>query len=286
MSQNNGNKSGDVKAITQNTDINLKTGIGKKVMSKQIVDINDILSKGEIILEVGIVDQLLPDAKTELLLIGQSKGKFGGGQRRVFRQTQKKTREGNKPKFATMAVYGNSKGIVGIGYGKSKETVPAREKAYRNAKLNIFRIRRGCGSWQCGCGHPHTVPFRVKGKCGSSEIELLPAPKGTGLKVEKECAKILELAGITDVWSKTRGMTKTKINLIRALEKALRKTTSTKVKSDILDKFDVKEDENHKKETVEENSISMDASPEKTEKKIEQKPKKIVKKKDSGSDKK
>ena len=80
-----------------------------------------------------IVDILLPNLETDLLLIGQSKGKFGGGQRRVFRQTQKKTREGNKPKFSTIAIAGNKDGYVGIGYGKSKETVPAREKAFRSA---------------------------------------------------------------------------------------------------------------------------------------------------------
>ncbi len=51
------------------------------------------------------------------------------GSRRVFRQTQKKTKEGNKPKFSTYAVVGNKDGYVGLGFGKAKETVPAREKA-------------------------------------------------------------------------------------------------------------------------------------------------------------
>lgn len=218
-----------------------KTDIGKRVMSKEITNVDVVLEMGQPILESEIIDALLPDASTELLLIGQSKGKFGGGQRRVFRQTQKKTKEGNKPKFATMAVVGNKDGIIGIGYGKSKETVPAREKAYRNAKLSMFKIRRGCGSWQCGCGNPHTVPFKVYGKCGSCEITLMPAPKGTGLKVEKECAKILEFAGITDCWSKTKGSTKTKINLIKALEEALKQTYLTKVKTELIESLNMKE---------------------------------------------
>ena len=209
-----------------------KTTIGKKVKDKEITDINQLLDNGVNILEPEIIDVLIPDIKTDLLLIGQSKGKFGGGQRRVFKQTQKKTREGNKPKFATMAVVGNEDGYVGIGYGKSKETVPAREKAYRNAKLNLFKIRRGCGSWECGCKNPHSIPFAVEGKCSSSRIKLMPAPKGKGLIIEPEIGKILKHAGIKDVWSKTQGQTKTKINLIYACVDALRNLTSTKISPD------------------------------------------------------
>jgi len=168
-----------------------KTQLGKDVKQGKVTDIFAILDSTQKILEANIVDVLIPNLESDLLLIGQSKGKFGGGQRRVFKQTQKKTREGNKPKFATIAVVGNHNGVVGVGHGKSKETVPAREKAIRNAKLNIMKIRRGCGSWQCGCKTSHSIPYKVSGKTGSVEIDLLPAPKGTGLRVEGECQKIL-----------------------------------------------------------------------------------------------
>src|SRR3989344_376532 len=86
---------------------NPKTGIGKKIKNGEINDIDEILDSGLKILEAEIVDALIPDLTTDLLLIGQSKGKFGGGQRRVFKQTQKKTQEGNKPKFAAYAIVGN-----------------------------------------------------------------------------------------------------------------------------------------------------------------------------------
>jgi small subunit ribosomal protein S5 len=227
-----------------------KSMLGKKVKSGEIKDIKEILDKGLRILESEIVDILLPELKSDLLLIGQSKGKFGGGQRRVFKQTQKKTREGNKPKFATIAVVGNGNGYAGLGYGKSKETVPAREKAIRNAKLNIIKIRRGCGSWQCGCKEPHSIPFKVSGKCGSSMIELIPAPKGTGLCVESECAKILKIAGVKDVWSKTRGQTKTKINLINACLKALKQLINTKIKPDHITSLGAVEGAVEKEEVV------------------------------------
>ena len=206
-----------------------KTGIGKKVKNGEISDIDEILDEGLNILESEIVDALLPNLSTELLLIGQSKGKFGGGQRRIFKQTQKKTQEGNKPHFAIFAAVGDGNGHIGLGYGKSKETVPAREKAIRKAKLNVIKIRRGCGSWRCGCREPHTIPFSVKGKCGSAEIELIPAPKGTGLRVEGECGKILKLAGIKDVWSRTEGQTRTKTNLVMACFYALQNLIKMKV---------------------------------------------------------
>lgn len=216
-----------------------KTELGRKVKEGIITDIDEILDSGRKILEPEIVDVLLPNLETDLLLIGQSKGKFGGGARRVFKQTQKKSREGNKPKFATYAVAGNKNGYVGVGYGKAKETVPAREKALRNAKLNIIKIARGCGSWDCGCGTPHSIPFEVHGKCGSSQLTLLSAPRGKGLIVEKECKKILELAGVKDVWSKTKGQTKTKINLINACFEALKRTVSTRVTSTYIEENSV-----------------------------------------------
>lgn len=218
-----------------------KTVLGKKVKSREIKDIDQILDKGLDIREPGIVDALVPGLTIDLLLFGQAKGKFGGGQRRIFRQTQKKTSEGNKPKFAILAVAGNNDGYVGIGYGKSKETVPAREKAMRNAKLNIIKIRRGCGSWECGCKEAHSLPFTVQGKCGSTVIRLMPAPKGTGLVVEDECQKVLKLAGIKDVRSTMIRRAKTKINLIYACLDALKKLMETKVKPEFKESIGIKE---------------------------------------------
>lgn len=207
---------------------NPKTTLGKRVKSGEITDIDYILDNGMKILEPEIVDALLPNMQSELLMIGQAKGKFGGGQRRGFKQTQKKTPEGNKPHFATFAVIGNGDGYVGVGYGKAKETVPAREKALRNAKLAIIKIRRGCGSWECGCGGHHSIPFAVEGRCGSVRIKLIPAPKGKGLCITGECQKILKLAGINDIWSKSLGQTRSTINLVKALMAALQKMNDMK----------------------------------------------------------
>ena len=226
------------------------TSLGKKVKDKEITDIDTILDNGLKILESEIVESLVPNLETDLLLIGQSKGKFGGGQRRVFKQTQKKTQEGNKPSFSAFAVVGNKNGYIGLGNGKSRETVPARDKAIRNAKLNIIKVRRGCGSWQCGCKQAHTIPFTIEGKCGSVRLKIMPAPKGAGLCIEEECKKILHLVGIKDVWSKTSGHTKTKINLVRACFGALKQLIEMKVATRFIDALGVVEGKN-KEEVVE-----------------------------------
>ncbi|MBS3147855.1 30S ribosomal protein S5 [Candidatus Woesearchaeota archaeon] len=205
-----------------------KTAVGRKVKNGEITKIDDILDNGLPILEEQIVDVLMPNLQNELLMIGQSKGKFGGGAKRIFKQTQKKTPEGNKPSFSCMAVVGNSDGYVGIGFGKSKDTVPAREKAIRNAKLSLFKIRRGAGSWEDQTSEPHSIPWEVSGKCGSCKIILMPAPKGKGLVVEQECAKILRLAGVENVYSKSFGQTRSKLNMIMACVAALQKLNSFK----------------------------------------------------------
>lgn len=202
-----------------------KTKLGLLVKSGKEKDLDKILESGKKILEPEIVDFLL-NLETDLLLVGQAKGKFGGGKRRAWRQTQRKTKEGNVLTFSSMAVVGDKKGHVGIGFGKSKETLPAREKALRQAKLNIIKVKRGFETPEPESNDPHTVPHKVVGKCGSVRITLFPAPRGTGLVVGDECKKILGLAGIKDVYSRTAGYTRTTFNLARACIAALNKTNS------------------------------------------------------------
>ena len=99
-----------------------KTKLGKEVKDKKIKDIDYILDNNLKILEEQIVDTLV-NVKSDLLSMGQAKGKFGGGKRRAWRQTQKKTAEGNIPTFSCMCVAGNNDGYVSLGYGKVEEIV-------------------------------------------------------------------------------------------------------------------------------------------------------------------
>jgi len=199
-----------------------KTELGKEVLAGKIKTIDEILESGRKVLESEIFDYLL-DLKSDMLMIGQSKGKFGGGKRRGWKQTQKKTIDANVTTFSVMAVVGNKEGYVGIGVGKAKETLPAKEKSLRKAKLNLIKVMRGCGSFDCSCKNLHSIPMKTEGKCSGVRVILMPAPEGTGLAVSDELKRILKLAGIKDVYSRTFGQKRSTINLAKAAIQALEK---------------------------------------------------------------
>jgi len=200
-----------------------KTKLGKEVKTGKIKKIDEILDKKLKILEPEIVDSLI-EVKSDLILIGQSKGKFGGGKRRAWRQTQRKTKEGNVPTFSAFAVVGDENGHIGIGMGKATETLPARDKAIRKAKLNLIKITRGDGSFDSIGGGNSSVPYKLEGKAGSVRITLTPAAPGTGLVVGDQLKKVLKLAGVKDVYGRTSGQIRTTFNLIKACIDALKKT--------------------------------------------------------------
>jgi small subunit ribosomal protein S5 len=217
------------KRVFDSTNWQPKTELGRLIKEGKIKTIDEVYKIGKRIMESEIIDFLLSNLTSEFLEIGQSKGKFGGGKASVWKQTQKKTAEGNKPKFQTAIVVGNRGGFVGVGVGKAKETVPAREKAIRNAKLNLIRVKMGCGSWACHCGTSHSIPFAVSGKCGSIRLTLMPAPKGSGLVVEDNCQKILKQSGIKDIYSKVEGTTASKLNVVFACFDALNNLSKIKI---------------------------------------------------------
>lgn len=206
-----------------------RTQLGKEVKSGKIKTIDKVFEDGRKILEPQIVDILIPNLISDNLFIGQAKGKFGGGKRRAFRQTQKKTKEGNVLTFGVMTVVGDGDGHVGVGYGKASETLPAKEKAIRKAKLNIHKVHRGCASYDCSCDEPHSIPVATSGKCSSVRVKLIPAPQGTGLVIGDEIKKILRAAGIRDIYSQCSGKVKTTFNTAKACMRALDKLGEIKV---------------------------------------------------------
>lgn len=194
-----------------------KTKLGKMVQNDEVTSMEQIYEKGLPILEPEIVDKLLPELEEKVL------------QRKSVQRT---TDSGRKASFMVTVAVGNKNGYVGIGTGKGQELRSTIERATRNAKKNIISVRRGCGSWQCGCGEEHSLPFKVEGSFSSVKVELMPAPKGTGIVAGKKAAEILRLAGIKDVWSKTSGNTRTTFNFAKAVIKALEQTRKKKIKSD------------------------------------------------------
>jgi small subunit ribosomal protein S5 len=205
-----------------------RTRLGKRVLKGEFKAIEDVLSSGELILEPGVVDFLLPDLKAEMVYIGGSPGKGGGIRRTATKRTARMHKSGRRYKLTAMVVVGNEKGIVGVGKGSSKEHRIAIDKATEQAKLSVIRVRLACGSWECGCSESHSIPFRTESKYGSVRVILMPAPRGTGIVASKAAKMILSMAGIRDVWVKTHGQTGTRSNLINATFEALRGLNRTK----------------------------------------------------------
>ncbi len=137
--------------------------------------------------------------------------------------TSRMTDSGRKMSFRTVVVIGNKDGLIGVGKGGHRELRFSIQEAINDAKKNIIPVMRGCGSWECRCDIPHSVPFKVYGESGSVRVYLIPAPRGTGLVAGEAAKRVLELAGIQDVYTKTLGRTRTAINFIYATYDALKK---------------------------------------------------------------
>lgn len=212
-------------AVTEPPAWTPKTQLGRDVLAGKVKSIEELFESGIKITEPGIVDVLLPGLDSDTIMIGGSTGKGGGIRRTPARRTARMHKGGRRFRISVMVVVGNSNGYVGLGLadglpGAHREVV---EKALARAKLSIIPIRRGCGSWECSCGTPHSIPFAVTGKSGSVRLTLLPAPKGLGLCTSDEVKKIIRLAGIKDVWCKSRGQTASRINTAWAAFDALHK---------------------------------------------------------------
>jgi len=186
-----------------------RTKLGKMVLAGEIVSLQEIFTQGLRILEPEIVDILVPNLKQEVLGIGF---------------VQKQTDAGERSRFKAIVAVGNEDGYLGIGAGKARQVRLAIDKGTQEAKLKVVPVRRGCGSWECACDQLHSLPFKVKGRCGSVELELLPAPRGLGLVGGEIQRMVLRLAGVKDCWTRSYGSTSTLSSTSYAVYDALRNT--------------------------------------------------------------
>ncbi len=191
-----------------------KTRLGHMVLNGEVTTMSEALATKLPLREAEIVDILLPDLQDEVIDLNM---------------VQRMTDSGRRVRFAVTCIVGNGDGFIGMGRAKGKEVGPSIKKAIDNAKLNIIEIKRGCGSWECGCGTIHSFPFEVIGRSGSVTVYLRPAPRGIGLAVGDVAKSLLTLAGVHDAWGFATGNTKTKVNYCMATFDALRQTARMRV---------------------------------------------------------
>ena len=117
---------------------------------------------------------------------------------------------GRRFRFTALIVVGNRNGLVGFGFGKSKEVPDAIKKAVDDAFKNIIEVKRK-GS---------TIPHDIEVKFNASKILLKPASEGTGVIAGGSTRPVIELTGIKDILTKSLGSNNS-ANVVRATIKAL-----------------------------------------------------------------
>ncbi|WP_298759966.1 30S ribosomal protein S5 [uncultured Campylobacter sp.] len=117
---------------------------------------------------------------------------------------------GRRFRFTALVVVGNRNGLVGFGFGKSKEVPDAIKKAVDDAFKNIIKVNLN-GS---------TITHDIEVKYNASKILLKPASEGTGVIAGGSVRPVLELAGVKDILTKSLGSNNSS-NVVRATMKAL-----------------------------------------------------------------
>ncbi|HHY05104.1 MAG TPA: 30S ribosomal protein S5 [Thermoanaerobacterales bacterium] len=118
---------------------------------------------------------------------------------------------GKNFRFAVLVVVGNKKGKVGVGTGKAQEIPEAIRKGIDDAKKNIIDVPIVNG----------TIPHESLGIFGAGKVLLKPAVEGTGVIAGGPVRAVVELAGITDLVSKSLGSANSR-NMINATITALK----------------------------------------------------------------
>ncbi|UUM19973.1 30S ribosomal protein S5 [Mycoplasma sp. 1578d] len=136
---------------------------------------------------------------------------------------------GRRFSFSAFVVVGNKKGSVGLGHGKANEVPDAIKKAIKDAQNNLIDVPLVNG----------TVPHEIQAKFLASRVMLKPASKGKGLIASGTVRAVTELAGYTDIVTKTYG-SRSKANTVKATLKALSQLRTVEQIAEIRNK-DVKD---------------------------------------------
>ncbi|MFA6324642.1 MAG: 30S ribosomal protein S5 [Candidatus Paceibacterota bacterium] len=129
---------------------------------------------------------------------------------------------GRRFSFSVALVAGDKKGSIGLGLGKAGDTSLAINKALRNAKKNMVKIK---------LTKTMSIPHEISAKFSSSYIVLMPN-KGRGLVVGSAVRDIIKLAGIKDITGKILSGSKNKLNNAKTVMLAFSQISSKYVKAE------------------------------------------------------
>jgi small subunit ribosomal protein S5 len=128
----------------------------------------------------------------------------------AINRVTKVVKGGKNLSFSALVVVGDSAGHAGFGMGKAREVPMAIKKGIEQAKKNLIKLNlKGT-----------TIPHQVVGRYGSAQVLLKPASEGTGVIAGGPVRKVMQVAGITNVLTKSIG-TSNPHNVVKATFAAL-----------------------------------------------------------------
>ena len=128
-----------------------------------------------------------------------------------IKRVTKVVKGGRNMRFAALVVVGDGNGHVGAGVGKAAEVPEAIRKGKEDAMKHIVEV-----PMDANCSVPHDFT----GKFGGATVLLKKAPEGTGIIAGGPARSVCELAGITNIRTKSLG-SNNKQNVVLATIEAL-----------------------------------------------------------------